>query len=331
MGTDYIFSSAFVRSHERQLIKEEQFRAMTDSGNIDEICSVIQNAGYGSEAMSFRPETYQAVLREDKSDMFDEIKELSEGYKELDVLVYPNDYHNIKVLLKSEVLGKDYSDILLDKGTVPLATMIDAVRNRKGVFVTEYMYTAIMEAAEVLGRTKDPQYVDFVCDKYCYKDITKVAEESKNEFVKGYVRLAVDVINLKTYIRIKAMDQSWMYFKDVFIPGGNIDEITYGRIFDADAGTFASYFNGSDLYGAVTEGRENLARTKDYAVFEKLCDDALIEYVKQAKSESYGPDVLFAYLVAKQMEIKNIRILMAGKLAGVNPEKLAERIRKTYE
>lgn len=331
MGTDYIFSSAFVRSNERKLLKAEQFRAMTDSGNIDEICSTIQNAGYGSDAKAFRPDTYQEVLKDNSSDMFEEIKELAQEYPGLDVLVVQNDYHNIKVLLKAEELGVDRSDILLDKGTIPVATMVDAVRSRSGNMITEFMFSAIMEAAEVLGRTKDPQLVDFICDKYCFMEVNRLAAEAKNDFIQGYAGLTIDVINLKTYIRVKNLGQNWTYFKDIFVPGGNIDEFVYGRIFDADAGTFAASFNGSALKDAVTTGRDNLTKTGDYAIFEKLCDEAIVDYIRDAKSISFGVEVLFAYLVAKQMEIKNIRILMAAKLAGMEPEDIAERIRKTYE
>ena len=311
MGTDYIFSSAFVRSHEKDLIKKEQFRAMINSDNIDEVRNQVTPAL--------------------EDDMFDEIKDMSKEYKGLDVLIYQNDYHNIKVLLKAEELGKDYSDILIDKGTVPADVMTEAVRNRSGIWISEYMHKAILEAAEVLGRTKDPQLVDFVCDKYCFMEINKIADESKNEFIKGYVRLSIDAINFKTYIRMKALGQNWTYFKDLFIPGGNVDDVVYSRIFDADAATFASNFNGSALYEAITTGRDNLEHTGDYALIEKLCDDAIVEYIKTAKGISFGIEVLFAYLVAKQMEIKNIRILMAGKIAGMDPGKIEERIRKTYE
>lgn len=331
MGTDYIFSSAFIRSREKKLIKEEQFCKMTDSGNIDEVCSAIQNAGYGSEALPFRPDTYQSILADERSDMFREISEMSGGFRGLDVLIYVNDYHNIKVLLKSENLGADRSDILLDKGTVPVQVMTDAVRGRKGSFITENMYDAIIEAAEVFGRTGDPQYVDLVCDRYCFRDICEAAAESGSSFVQGYVRLWIDTVNLKTYLRVKALGYGWTYYRDVFIPGGSIDEAVYSRIFDADQAAFAARFNAGALYAAATEGRERLDKTGDYSLIEKLCDNAMMEYVRSAGGISYGPEVLFAYLAARQMEIKNIRILMAGRLAGLAPEKIAERIRRTYE
>ncbi|HHW95539.1 MAG TPA: hypothetical protein GX736_06405 [Mogibacterium sp.] len=331
MGTDYIFSSAFIRSQERKMLRDEQFRSMIASNNIDEICNTIQNAGYGSESEPFTPTNYQEVVGQSKKEWANEISVLSEQYEGLKVLAYINDYHNIKVLVKAEALGIDRSDILLETGTLSTDVMTEAVLNRKSDNVTPFMYQAIMESVEGLARTGDPQYVDTTCDKYCFKDINESVDIADNEFIKGFIRLYTDIINVMTFLRVKAVGGSWSYFKDVFVDGGNVDELEFSRVSEADAATFAKAFTGSDMGDALTVGREHYEKTGDFYLMEKLCDEALMEYIEKAKTISYGPEVLFAYMIAKDIEAKNIRILMGGKLAGVEPEKLAERIRRTYE
>lgn len=47
--------------------------------------------------------------------------------KIIDVFLYKNDYHNIKVLIKQEVSGIDGSNYLLDGGTVPLDELREAL------------------------------------------------------------------------------------------------------------------------------------------------------------------------------------------------------------
>ena len=73
-----------------------------------------------------------------------------------------------------------------------------------------------------------------------------------------------------------------------------------------------------------------LKQTTTSADIQKLCDDALIKYIKDAKYISVGIEPLVAYIAAKQMEIKSVRIVMAGKLAGISSELLRERLRETY-
>ena len=325
-----VFATAMTRSNEKKMLTADQFRVMIDSASIDDICRTIQDAGYGSDSEPFKVSTYQEILSERELNMFDETLALSDDFKVLDILNLVNDYHNIKVLLKAEALGVDRSDILLNTGNIPAEKMVELVRNRDKM-LSEEMLNAVLEASETHARTKDPQLIDFICDKYYFQEMNRIADECKNEFVKGYVRVKTDVANLKTYTRVKAMDQPWSYFSEVFVEGGDIDAGTYQKAYNEDVQQFGSHFKGTLLAEAATTGRENLSKTGDYTLFEKLCDDAVIDYAKSGGEISFGIEVVFAYYVAKQYEIMNIRVVMAGKLAGMAPEKIQERMRKTYE
>ena len=325
-----VFASSMIRSLEKKLLKADQFNQMIDSGSIDDICRTIQEAGYGQDSEPFRPDTYQSILAKRELNLFDETLKLSKEFEALDVLNLVNDYHNIKVLLKAEALGKDRSDLLLDTGIIPAEKMAELVRDRDKL-LSEEMLKAVLEASETHARTKDPQLIDFICDKYCFIEMNKIANSTGNEFIKGYVRTKIDSTNLKTYARVKAMGQAWSYFNEVFIEGGEIDTFTYQKAYNEDAAQFGSHFRGTLLAEAASTGLEDFAKTNDFRLFEKLCDDAMIEYAKGGKEVTFGIEVVFAYYVAKQYEITNIRVLMAGKLANMDPETIKERMRKTYE
>lgn len=331
MGTEYIFATALINSEERNLLKEEQFRVMTESGNIDDICKTLQDAGYGNETESIRPGNYEKILKEKEAELFAEIDSLSNENPIFKIFAFPSDYHNIKTLLKAEFLGVDRGDILLATGSITPAKMTELVRERDRSLLTEYMFRAIEEAVDNHARTKDPQAVDFICDKYCFQDIAKVAEECKNDFVKGYVKLWIDTANLKTFVRVKKMGQPWGYYSDTFIPGGNVDIKTYVSGYDEEPAQFAARFESYEIKDAVALGREEIAKSGTFTLLEKLCDDALIEYIRNAKGITFGIEKLVAHLVAKQMEIKCVRILMSGKLADMDPQAIRERLRVTYE
>lgn len=47
--------------------------------------------------------------------------------------------------------------------------------------------------------------IDIVLDRYCFKDMAKVAEKVGNDFLTGYVRTLVDVANVKALLRLRKM------------------------------------------------------------------------------------------------------------------------------
>ncbi len=331
MGTDYIFATARIRGMEKKLLSGEQFRTMTESKNIDDIFKVLQDAGYGAEGNAIKADNYTEVLKQAETDLFEEIKELSKNEALFNIFFYPMDYHNIKVLLKAESLGIKRDDILMANGTIPVTDIAKIVNERDKTQLPENMGKALDEAIDNHARTKDPQVIDFICDKYCYQEISECAEKSKNAFVQGYVRLWIDTINLKTFARVRKMGQPSSYFSNVYLPGGNIDLQTFIRAYDEDLKQVAARFERFDIHEAIEQGSVSMEKTGTFTLLEKLCDDILMEYIRGAKSVSFGLEPMVAFLVARQMEIKCIRILLAGKLADMDPSVIQERMRETYE
>ncbi len=66
------------------------------------------------------------------------------------------------------------------------------------------------------------------------------------------------------------------------------------------------------------------------SLFEKLCDNALVEVLDVVRRIPFGIEPLLAYLAAKEGETKAARIVMASKLAGVPSQQIMERLRETY-
>ena len=66
------------------------------------------------------------------------------------------------------------------------------------------------------------------------------------------------------------------------------------------------------------------------AKFEKWCDDVIIDIAEEARMLSFGYEPLAAYYLAKESEIKNVRILSVCKEFGADRDTITERMRKLY-
>ena len=69
---------------------------------------------------------------------------------------------------------------------------------------------------------------------------------------------------------------------------------------------------------------------KSFASFEKWCDDLLMQQLDEARRVSFGLAPLIAYYVARDAEIKNIRILLSCKRLGLPADQIRERMREAY-
>ncbi|MDR2687307.1 MAG: V-type ATPase subunit [Oscillospiraceae bacterium] len=84
------------------------------------------------------------------------------------------------------------------------------------------------------------------------------------------------------------------------------------------------------MCASIGRAAELRAQHKSSAAFEKQCDDALIEYALPAKWKHFGVEPVAAYWLAREAEVKNVRIAMACRRNGVPAEEIRERVRLLY-
>ena len=93
--------------------------------------------------------------------------------------------------------------------------------------------------------------------------------------------------------------------------------------------SLAALYASTKLEKAAALGADALAGGSMTA-FEQACDNAVNAYLRGAKLVSYGPEAVCAYLAAVEGEIQAVRMILTGRLAGVKPQAIRERLRDLY-
>ena len=186
---------------------------------------------------------------------------------------------------------------------------------------------ALEEAKNTLARTANPQLSDFILDRALYQEMLAAAETVGNPFLTGYVRLQIDSTNLKSLVRTMRMRKDADFLREVLIPGGSVDVDRLSAAGDAEG--INALFAHSPLEQAAARGAEALSGG-GMTAFERACDDAVNGYLRQAKLVSYGPEAPVAYLAAVENEITAVRMILTGRLSGIAPDTIRERLRELY-
>ena len=88
-----------------------------------------------------------------------------------------------------------------------------------------------------------------------------------------------------------------------------------------------------DIYGYLSTTSYSSAvealKTSPSA-FEKWCDDKLIDSIKPQKSEPFTIGPLAAYIIARENEIKAVRLILSAKLNDLDSDAVNERLRDMY-
>jgi len=86
----------------------------------------------------------------------------------------------------------------------------------------------------------------------------------------------------------------------------------------------------SDYHKVIEEGISSYIKTKRLTRFEKLSDDFVFEIAKRGKYIAFGIEPIIGYIMAKENEIKAIRMIMVGKINEISNDVIKERLRDVY-
>lgn len=325
--TEYLFLTTRVRSLENNMVNHERMEMMLESGKTEDVVRILQECGYG-EVSASSMESLEQSLAAERQKTFREIAFFVPNPQVLDVFRMKDDYHNVKVLLKSMIQGIDGTGLLTDAGRVRLGVIQRGIQQNELSGLPTKLQAGITEAREVLSATKDPQLADTILDRYYYEEMFDVAGKAESSFLTGYVRISIDAANLRSIIRTSRMGKGVEFLRTKLFAGGNID---VNRVAETVAsGTSLEDFYGTSLLREAAAAGSQAIQGGSLTLFEKLCDDAVSQYLATSRFVPFGEQPVISYLAAKETEYTAVRIIMTGLMAGLNRDIIRERLREIY-
>ena len=327
--TEYMYASARIRFMENRIASGERLSHLADAESSDNIVSVLPDLGFDvihdEKGELCREETLSTVLRQGYS----EIEKMDCDTEFLKFLRYPYDCHNIKSLIKCFARGIDAKDMMIPLGSVEISELEKAFSSKKYSCLPSNMAKAAKEAEEAFGATANPQKVDLILDKACYADMLDNADTCGVALAGKLVRAKIDLTNIISFVRLSMMklgDSAPLLLAEALIEGGRLDTSFFKERFSAGVSKLSESLEFTD-YSSICQ---YLSGNISLGELERAADSLWLKTAKEAKFVPFGAEVLIGYLAALEFEVKNIRILLAGKDAGLSAEVIRERLRESY-
>ena len=121
---------------------------MLEAGSPEEAARILTNCGY-PELETVSAITVGEMLNRERERLFQDLAELVPDPAILAVFQLPHDYHNVKVLLKSEAMGIQEDRLLVDAGRIPSKQLVAALRSGEVQNLPPQLGEAIDEARQV--------------------------------------------------------------------------------------------------------------------------------------------------------------------------------------
>ena len=297
-NTKYTYAVARIRALEVALFSDAVIEQLLSCKTAAEALQFVVEKGWGDMADQDDPDV---VLRREEEKTWEVIKEVAPDASVFNVLSYPKLYHNLKAAIKEVCTEARNPNIFYDDCPIPGEEMLRIVENREFSRLPSHMGNVAQEALETLLHTRDGQLCDIMIDKAALEAIRKAGKESGEPIIENYA---------DTMVAMAECD------------GVNVEQLIRAALAGEDE--IAQYLEGT----AYAKGAQALRESA--SAFERWCDNRMIEMLKPQKYEAFSVGPLLGYLIARETEIKTVRIILTGKQNGFSDEAIRERIREMY-
>lgn len=320
---DYVFASTRIRLFERDLLTEQNYDELLKEKSLDSACKKLDNTWYGKFFRDEDPNQYEDSLTKANQAIFKQVINSIPSEDALDLYFLKFKYHNLKVVAKSELFDENIMNLTLDLGEN--VDEFKYVLKHPELFISvENGITrdAMKEVLEDYKKHKNPQRIDIILDKFYFEEMKEKARSLKSKIINDYIKDMIDVANFEAFIRIRQQKRDPAFLGFCLIEGGktsknffldnlnkSLEDLIRSKIYKSDL-----------LKSALLRGGEesSLLGNLDYELSQK--------FINKAKEVSYGPEVVLSYLLKRDNEISNLRMIMVSKKNNISQEMLEGRL-----
>lgn len=319
--TDYASVVPMIKVWESKLLNNSFYEKLIDTSSLEDCVKVLQETPYGGY---IKLDNIESSLEEMYLKEYTALKSMVQCEGILSMMSLKYDYHNIKTLIKSQILNKDFSYILSPCGMIDKNFLSKCIKDNELKELDSLYREAIEDAYCLYEKFKDFQEIDIALDKRMFNHMKVYLKKIDSEFVEEYLIALIDLTNIKTSLRISKMKGNKTFLKKVLLEGGSIEPSIYEAILSDGINDITSKLLHTKYSEVINKNITSLSE------IEILIDDYITNKIKAAKLIGLGVEPVFAYLYAKEIELKNLRIILTGKLNCVDKKLILERVRDSY-
>ncbi len=317
----YTYAVARIRAKENALFSGATIDQLMACKTYENCLQFLAEKGWGD---ADTPANAEMILAREREKTWETVRELVSDMSVFQVLDYPNLFHNLKAAIKEACTGESHSNIFY-KDTVPSAEeLLERVKDRDFSGLPAMMSQAAAEAYDTLLHTRDGQLCDVIIDRACLDAIHEAGKAAKSDIIRKYAESTVAVADIKIAVRAMKTAKTIDFMKRAMAECDSlsVDALAHAAMSGMDA--IREYLGGTDY----AEGADALAESP--SAFERWCDNMIIKTIRPQKYNSFSVGPVVAYALARENEIKTVRIILSGKLNGLSDDSIRERVREMY-
>lgn len=333
----YAFISAYLKGEEPKVVTSEHIDRMSAASSIQDVVAIIRETDIGSYLEGLPVRTFDDLDEylwryfAQRINHIESLKLLPKDMLKVSrTYVVKYDISNIKAILQSISAGKKIRTIPV--GIIYSSGLLDELSNAENIDdIIQLLikcklasYVPILKGYEVGGGVESKLLAEARLDGEYYKSMLKMAKDIRDGSVlsKG-LGLIIDLTNLQIISRAIIEDIGPDAAECIIAGGYLITERAIKDLLSLKLPDIPRKLENTQYSDVAKEILSSYDRTKSITVVEETIDKHKFRLLREILSPRIlSPLVIAWYLILKEVEIRNLRLVLKAVVDGVPLEKI---------
>jgi len=315
-----------VRALEIEMLSKAVLLDMANAENFEQAADLLSSTEYAVGRGGKNFAEVENILQQRRTAVRELFAELMIDEPITELFRTRDDFANMRLALRRTLtekpVGTDYSN----DGNVPAEIFEEVFEQENHTLLPLHMREAIERAERAVLAyypNKDIRQIDFSIDSVQAQYNLKKAQQLKSDFLTGLFRMQIDLTNIRTMLRLKFTESEQ---RSVFLEGGyvEIEQLKHGL--DIGYETLAQLFFATPYHEVVELGANYFMSNKSFLKLEQHCEEHLNGFLKSTVQITAGPQPVIAYLLMKENEIRQVRLILTAKKNALDTKLILDRI-----
>ena len=327
----YNQTNTLISIYETKLLSVDFFERMVLAMDAENAFACLNDSPYG-DFIDENIEVYnfETVLEAELQRMYRQLYRIAPKKELIDFFTLKHDYHNLKVLVKQFFTKQDFSSMLVPVGCYSLQELQNLVFEKKSSVISSSMVECVQSVFEYLDFYQEIQNIDIIFDAFYWQQLQLIATSIDNEYLQKMLDGQINIYNISTVLRSYMMQRGHGFISSVLIENASIPAKELIQAIDKSLDAFIEYLQSTPYKDLINASYDELLETHTLTKFDLLRDNFIINFLQQNKLEPFGAMTLLRYIFIKEIEIKNLRLVLICKINHVGEAVIRERMRDIY-
>ena len=329
----YGYTVARLRAMGNRLLDESSYQRILDSEDLDAAMKVLGETAYAAWIADLKSNReFDKAIESELLYVYSELQKFVPDKRLVEICRIPYDFHNIKVLVKSHILQKEGHerrfDLLTKLGNIPTDDLVMAVESEDYRLLPYGLHVVLPKSVALWEQAKNILEVEKELDDQQYLMIRKMGSDCAIPSILAWTRAKIDAENVRNAVRLRRIGVDASSAESFFHDGGYISKERLVALLSEPLEGWTKLVGFTDCGILIGELKELGDMNHVLVEMERVLDDYITKVLSKAKYGAFSEDNIIQYLWAKEMEAKNVRILLVSVANGTNREMVRGLLRR---